>query len=70
MPCYWPALPALKTPITLAAGELDAKFVDIAQRAARELPNAKLLIAPGAGHNLLLERPDLVARTLTSEALP
>jgi len=70
MPCYWPGLSALKTPITLAAGELDAKFVDIAQRALRELPNAKLLIAPGAGHNLLLERPDLVVRSLSTEELP
>jgi 2-succinyl-6-hydroxy-2,4-cyclohexadiene-1-carboxylate synthase len=70
MPCYWPGLPALKTPITLAAGELDTKFVEIAQQAARALPQAKLLIAPNAGHNLLLERPDLVARAISPEALP
>ncbi len=64
MPSYWPSLPTLTMPITLAVGELDQKFVEIAQKAARELPAAKLLIAPGAGHNLLLERPDLVARHL------
>ena len=70
MPCYWPALPALATPTTLAAGELDQKFVDLARKAARELAIAKVLIAPSVGHNLLLERPDLVARAIAPETLP
>jgi 2-succinyl-6-hydroxy-2,4-cyclohexadiene-1-carboxylate synthase len=70
MPSYWQGLPALRTPLTLAAGELDVKFVDLARRAARELPQGRLLLAPGAGHNLLLERPELVAQAIATETQP
>lgn len=61
MPDYWPELPRLTAPLTLLAGELDAKFCAIARAAHAEVPRSRLVIAPGAGHDLLLERPDLVA---------
>ena len=61
MPDYWPRLPRLSLPLTLMAGELDTKFAAIAQSAHARVPNSRLVIAPGAGHDLLLERPDLVA---------
>ncbi|HEV8244334.1 MAG TPA: alpha/beta fold hydrolase [Polyangiaceae bacterium] len=64
MPDFWPRLSELGLPITLAAGELDQKFLDIARRAVVELPLGRLLIAPSAGHNLPLERPDLLARSI------
>jgi pimeloyl-ACP methyl ester carboxylesterase len=66
MPERWSALPRLDVPITLGAGELDSKFAEIALRAARALPRGRASIAPGAGHNLLLERPDWVEQAIFS----
>ena len=61
MPDYWPALPHLTAPLTLLAGELDPKFSAIARAVHGRVPGSRLVIAPAAGHDLLLERPDLVA---------
>jgi 2-succinyl-6-hydroxy-2,4-cyclohexadiene-1-carboxylate synthase len=61
MPNYWPNLPQLTAPLTLLAGELDAKFSAIARSVQARVAESRLVIAPGAGHDLLLERPDLVA---------
>lgn len=61
MPDYWPDLPRLAVPVTLLAGEKDEKFRRLAGAAAELLPHARLTIAPGASHDVLLERPDLVA---------
>jgi pimeloyl-ACP methyl ester carboxylesterase len=59
-------LPRLTMPVTLMAGALDDKFLGLAGELARALPHATLRAAPGAGHDLLLERPDLVAVELRS----
>lgn len=61
MPSYWPELPHLSAPLTLLAGEHDPKFSAIARAVHARAPRSRLVIAPGAGHDLLLERPDLVA---------
>lgn len=61
MPDCRPELARLTQPVTLMAGELDEKFLGLARELAQALPNATLRAAPGAGHDLLLERPDLVA---------
>jgi 2-succinyl-6-hydroxy-2,4-cyclohexadiene-1-carboxylate synthase len=66
MPDFRPELPRLTMPITLMAGELDEKFLGLARELAPALPHAKLRAAPGAGHDLLLEQPDLVAVELRS----
>ncbi len=65
MPSLWQALPRLGLPVTLAAGELDSKFLGLARRASKELGAGRLLVAPSAGHNLLLERPELVAQWIS-----
>ncbi len=70
MPSYWQALPRLGLPVTLAAGELDTKFLELARRALKELGAGRLLVAPSAGHNLLLERPDWVARSIVEGYSP
>lgn len=54
----------LDPPITFLAGERDARFAAIAERLGREAPHGGAVIAPGCGHNLLLEAPDLVAREI------
>lgn len=64
MPNYWPMLPCLRTPVRLVAGEMDEKFRAVAERMATLLPRAEVVIVPGAGHNVPLERPDLMAREL------
>jgi len=64
MPDYAPRLASLGVPVTLLAGELDAKFLELGRAASARLPNGRFVLAPSAGHDLLLERADLVALVL------
>jgi 2-succinyl-6-hydroxy-2,4-cyclohexadiene-1-carboxylate synthase len=64
MPDLFPRLPELRMPVTLLTGGLDPKFVALAQRMAAALRDPRLVLAPDAGHDLLLERAALVASTL------
>jgi 2-succinyl-6-hydroxy-2,4-cyclohexadiene-1-carboxylate synthase len=64
MPNYWPELPRIDAPVRLVAGERDEKFRALAERMAGLLPHAEITIVPGAGHNVVLERPEDVARLL------
>lgn len=64
MPDYGPRLGELRLPVTLLCGERDDKFVELARGLRVHLPRSVLVVAPGAGHDLLLERPELVARAL------
>jgi 2-succinyl-6-hydroxy-2,4-cyclohexadiene-1-carboxylate synthase len=43
------------------AGERDAKFTDIGQRMADEIPNAKFEPIPNAGHAAHAEQPEATA---------
>ncbi len=64
--------PALAGPsgahLTFMAGLRDDKFATLAAETAASLPTrrARVCIVPGAGHNLLLERPGEVAIELAS----
>jgi len=60
----WERLPELALPVTLIAGERDAKFRAIAERMAAALPDATLHVVPGAGHAVQLEQPEAVAALL------
>jgi 2-succinyl-6-hydroxy-2,4-cyclohexadiene-1-carboxylate synthase len=64
MPDYAPRLATLGMPLTVMAGELDAKFLMLGKRTSDRVRGSRLVVAPGAGHDLLLERPDLVALVL------
>jgi len=65
----WDALPLLRVPALLLAGELDAKYRDIAAKMAARMPHARMAVVPAAGHRLHLDAPDafteLVDRFLT-----
>jgi 2-succinyl-6-hydroxy-2,4-cyclohexadiene-1-carboxylate synthase len=61
MPSYWGELSAVQVPTTLVVGERDAKFVAIAEQMCAKLPACHLVVVPGAGHNVVLERPEAVA---------
>jgi pimeloyl-ACP methyl ester carboxylesterase len=52
------------SPVTLVVGEHDATHRELAAKIAGELTDARLAVAEGAGHNVLLERPDVVAQIL------
>ncbi|MBK8900074.1 MAG: 2-succinyl-6-hydroxy-2,4-cyclohexadiene-1-carboxylate synthase [Anaerolineaceae bacterium] len=56
-PSLWDALPGLRLPTLLIAGELDSKFVAINEQMAGLLPNGRLHLIPHAGHTTHLERP-------------
>jgi 2-succinyl-6-hydroxy-2,4-cyclohexadiene-1-carboxylate synthase len=62
----WGRLGELHMPVTVLAGERDDKFVGLGQRLARGLPDARLEVVARAGHGLLLEAPEAVARALGS----
>ena len=64
MPCYTPHLAEIRVPVTLLAGETDAKFCLIARAMASRLPHCRLDFVPGAGHDLLLERPELITAVI------
>ena len=58
LPSYWGDLERLKVPTLILVGELDQKFAEIGQKAARQFPDVRLAVVPGAGHAVHLERPD------------
>jgi 2-succinyl-6-hydroxy-2,4-cyclohexadiene-1-carboxylate synthase len=64
MPNYAPALRELTLPVDVLAGALDSKFCALAATIAQSLPCARLEIVPGAGHDLLLERPDFITEVI------
>ncbi|HEU5054911.1 MAG TPA: alpha/beta fold hydrolase [Kofleriaceae bacterium] len=64
MPPLWDALEGIHAPVDLVAGRLDPTYCEIARRMAARLPRARVAIVDGAGHNVLLERPDALAALL------
>lgn len=49
-PSLWPRLAGLAQPATLVVGERDAKYRAIAERMARSLPDARIVVVEGAAH--------------------
>ncbi|MET0795283.1 MAG: alpha/beta fold hydrolase [Polyangiaceae bacterium] len=64
MPNYAERLAELRMPVQLLAGELDPKFCALARTMAAHLSQPTLDIVPGAGHDLLLERPEFVTEVI------
>ena len=60
----WSRLAELRMPVTLIAGERDAKYAKLAERMAARTPRADVLVVPGVGHAVALEAPQLVAAAL------
>src|SRR5215831_15237004 len=61
------ALPVLgRVPVTVVVGEKDRLIAPrLGIELAAEIPEARLVWVPGAGHALILERPDVVNRAIT-----
>jgi 2-succinyl-6-hydroxy-2,4-cyclohexadiene-1-carboxylate synthase len=68
MPDLRPELARVKTRVELVVGERDPKFARLGQELAALIPGASLATAAGAGHNLLLERPELLSALLLRES--
>jgi 2-succinyl-6-hydroxy-2,4-cyclohexadiene-1-carboxylate synthase len=66
MPSYWDVVARGAVPMTLVVGGEDAKFKALARRleAACTSGRARVVEVDGAGHNVVLERPDEIARLL------
>jgi 2-succinyl-6-hydroxy-2,4-cyclohexadiene-1-carboxylate synthase len=60
----WGRLGELSMPVLVVAGERDAKYVAIADRLSRLIPNTTLEVIEGAGHAVHLEQPDVFAGVL------
>ena len=64
MPCYEEVLCAASAPVTLMAGARDLKFRDLATRLAGRNAAFECEIVEGAGHNVVLEAGEAVARAM------
>jgi pimeloyl-ACP methyl ester carboxylesterase len=64
LPSLWERLRGLSVPVTLICGGRDAKFTGLASQMAALIPRAEVVIVPGAGHAVHLERPDAVVAEL------
>lgn len=64
MPNYWPRLAEIRVPVELLAGSLDPRFCSLAAAVVGKLAAGRFRRIAGAGHNLLLERPDEVASAI------
>ncbi len=56
-PPLWNRMGELRMPCLIMAGELDAKFVGIAQRMADAIAGSRLAVVADAGHTIHLEQP-------------
>jgi pimeloyl-ACP methyl ester carboxylesterase len=66
MPDLWPALAAVRVPVTLVAGARDAKFCALADRLASAIPGARVRIVADCGHDVTLDAPTVLAKEITS----
>jgi len=62
----WDRLGELAMPVTLVAGALDEKYVDIAMGMNDRIPDANVSVFGGAGHAVHLEQPFAIVHVLTS----
>jgi 2-succinyl-6-hydroxy-2,4-cyclohexadiene-1-carboxylate synthase len=60
----WSRLPAITQPVLLVAGERDQGYLAIMRRMAELLPQARLEVIPGAGHDVPSEQPELLRELL------
>ena len=60
----WGALPALRVPVLLMAGEEDLKFAALAREMAAAVPGAELAVLADAGHTPHVEIPAAFASTV------
>jgi 2-succinyl-6-hydroxy-2,4-cyclohexadiene-1-carboxylate synthase len=60
----WGRLGELAMPVTVVVGERDARYGALGERLVGAIPDARLVVVPGAGHGLPREAPAALARAL------
>ena len=55
-----------RTPVLWIVGELDLKFLEIADRACKILPNSDLLKFESTGHRVPWDNPALTTKAINS----
>ncbi len=60
----WDRLPELPMPVTLIAGALDQRYVDLMSQMATRIADAQLEIIDHRGHALIRSAPDVLASVL------
>lgn len=64
----WSYLPSIQHPCLLICGQLDIKFIEIAQQMYQLSPKyIKIVVVNEAGHNVHLEQPEVVIELLKKE---
>jgi 2-succinyl-6-hydroxy-2,4-cyclohexadiene-1-carboxylate synthase len=69
MPNLWDSLSKVQVPVQLIVGQNDAKFLAIAERMCSLNHNFQMTKIPGAGHNPVLEFPELVRGLIEGQRL-
>lgn len=64
MPCWDDALATARLPMVFVAGALDAKYAAVGHALAARAPALRVVVVPGAGHNVVLEAPEAIATVL------
>jgi 2-succinyl-6-hydroxy-2,4-cyclohexadiene-1-carboxylate synthase len=64
LPSIWSALGEIAAPTTLVVGERDEKFTAVAWAMAAQIPDAEIVVVPGAGHAVHLEAPAQIAEII------
>lgn len=68
MPPVGNSLAALRTPLWLVVGSEDSKFETLARELVPHLAHGHLVLAPGCGHNVMLEAPEVVVAVVEAAA--
>ena len=68
MPSWWDELSAIEAQVLLLTGELDQKFVRIAEKMSKRLKNGKWITVENCGHAIHVEKPEKFG-TIISEFL-
>jgi 2-succinyl-6-hydroxy-2,4-cyclohexadiene-1-carboxylate synthase len=64
----WSRLGELTMPVTVVVGDRDTKFMAYAERYLSLLPDAELVVVPGAGHGIPREAPRELAAAIQGDA--
>jgi 2-succinyl-6-hydroxy-2,4-cyclohexadiene-1-carboxylate synthase len=68
LPSLWDRLGELTMPVTVVVGDADPKFLALGRRYLETLPDAELVVVPGAGHGLPREAPRALAAAIEGRA--
>jgi 2-succinyl-6-hydroxy-2,4-cyclohexadiene-1-carboxylate synthase len=60
----WDRLREVRCPTLVLVGEHDVKFTELGRRLVDAITTSRLVVVPGSGHSVHLERPDATVAAL------